>query len=304
MMPKYPFYIITYKRWDSRRTERSLEAMKIPYYLVVDGEDIPKYEPLVNKKLCTILELDQTYRETFDEFVKAERKQKSDGPARNFVWDHAIKNYGKDSKHWILDDNIAGFARLNRNKKLLCKSPSLFRAMEDFMDRYENLALVGPNYRFFASQNAKLPPYVRNTRINSCFLVRNDIPYRWRGRYQTDNDLVLRVLKDGWCTVQFNAFLQNKAGTQTVKGGLQDELYDKEGTYLKAKCLQEMHPDVVTVVERYGRPHHFIDYRPFKKNKLKLKENIKIPNVVNEYGMKLITIPKEKGQNLFGDDSF
>jgi hypothetical protein len=197
-----------------------------------------------------------------------------------------------DEKHWIMDDNIAGFARLNRNRKLLCKTTACLRAMEDFMDRYSNLAIVGPNYRFFASQNAKLPPYVKNTRVNSCFLIRNDIPYRWRGRYQTDNDLILRVLKDGWCTVQFNAFLQNKAGTQTVKGGLNDELYQKEGTYLMSKCLQDMHPDCVKVVERFGHPHHLIDYSSFKRNKLKFKDDYIRKTGVNEYGMKEITVPK------------
>ncbi len=290
MKPKYPFYIITYNRWETRRTERALEEMNLPYYLVVDEEDIPKYEQYIDKKLCTILKLDQQYREDFDEVVKSDRSIKSDGPARNFVWDHSVAN--GDKKHWILDDNIGGFARLNRNKKLLCKSSSFFRAMEDFADRYENLAIVGPNYRFFASQNAHLPPYVLNTRINSCFLIRNDIPYRWRGRYQTDNDLILRVLKDGWCTVQFNAFLQNKAGTQSVKGGLTGEIYSKEGTYLMTRCLMDMHPDVVSMVERFGHPHHFIDYSSFKKNKLKFKSDFRATKGINEYGMKLIEVPK------------
>ena len=282
---KYPIYIITYKRWESRQTERALEEMQIPYYLVIDEEDIPKYESKINDKLCTILKLDQQYRKDFNDVVKSNHEQKSDGPARNFVWDHSVKN--GDKKHWILDDNINGFARLNRNTKFKCKSVGLFRAMEDFHDRYDNLAIVGPNYRFFAAQNTKRPPYVLNTRINSCFLIRNDIPFRWRGRYNTDNDLILRVLKADWCTVQFNAFLQNKAGTQTVKGGLNDELYKNEGTFLKSKFLEEQHPDVVKTVLRYGHPHHYIDYRPFEKNKLRLKKDISINAGINEYGMTL-----------------
>jgi len=44
-------------------------------------------------------------------------------------------------------------------------------------------------------------------------LIRNDVPYRWRGRYNEDTDLSLRMLKDRWCTIQFNAFLQGKAAT-------------------------------------------------------------------------------------------
>lgn len=54
-----------------------------------------------------------------------------------------------------------------------------------------------------------------------------------------------------------------------------------------AEELQRAHPDVVKIVWRYNRWHHHVDYRPFKKNRLKLKEGVSIPEGVNNYGMKL-----------------
>ena len=131
----------------------------------------------------------------------------------------------------------------------------------------------------------KRPAFIMNTRIYSCLLIRNHINYRWRGRYNEDTDLSLRVLKDGLCTVEFMAFLQEKAMTQTLKGGNTEEFYAEEGTMKKSSMLQRMHPDVAKVIWRYGRWHHFVDYNPFKKNKLILKEDVKLTNEKNEFGM-------------------
>ena len=127
-----------------------------------------------------------------------------------------------------------------------------------------------------------------NTRIYSCLLIQNDIPYRWRGRYNEDTDLSLRVLKDGFCTIQFNAFLQQKATTQTLKGGNTDAFYAKEGTLPKSQMLVDMHPDVSKVVWRFNRHHHEVNYRKFKANQLIRKEGLLVKPGINNYGMKLI----------------
>ncbi len=288
MNPKYPLYIITYKRWDTRMTERALEEMKVPYFLVVDKDDIPKYAAKASK-YCTILELPKHYREEYDTFWKSEGPLCS-GPARNFVWDHS-QNAG-DKRHWVLDDNIGGFVRLYKNKKIMCKSGSFFKAMEDFTDRFSNVAISGPDYRFFAEQNTQLPPYVVNHKMYSCLLINNEIPFRWRGRYNEDVDLCIRVMKGKLCIIQFKAFLQNKAATQTVKGGNNEAIYQDEGTLKKTQMLKEMHPDVVEMVLRYGRPHHFVNYKPFERFGLKPIEGLKIKKGINEYGMKLIEVPR------------
>jgi hypothetical protein len=66
----------------------------------------------------------------------------------------------------------------------------------------------------------------------------------------------------------------------------------KEGTYAKSKLIRDLHPDVTRIVWRFGRIHHYVDYTPFKKNRLKRKPGIVIPDDTNEYGMRLVKKPK------------
>lgn len=188
-------------------------------------------------------------------------------------------------KHWILDDNIEDFNRLHNNTRFAVRTPAMFCAAEDFTDRYENIALSGFNYYSFCKSTDRIPPYYLNTRIYSCILIRNDIPYRWRGRYNEDTDLSIRALKDGWCTVLFNAFLAGKVTTMRMTGGNTDELYKDDGRKKMAESLQEQHPDIVKVVWKFNRWHHQVNYKPFKQNKLIRKADIVLPEEPNNYGM-------------------
>ena len=93
--------------------------------------------------------------------------------------------------------------------------------------------------------------------------------YRWRGKYNEDTDLSLRVLKDGWVTILFNSMLCNKVPTLRMKGGNMDELYQGDGRLKMAESLRDQHPDCATIIRKWGRWQHQVDYRPFKRNKLK-----------------------------------
>jgi hypothetical protein len=293
--PQYPVYIISKGRHETMLTSKSLARMKVPHYIAIEPQDEDNYEKaLDNFKIREYVTL-----------LIAPFSNHCDGPgrARNWCWDHSM-TIGADS-HWVLDDNIADFYRLNQNKRIRVESGAIFRAAEDFVDRFENVPVSGFQYRFFIAPNQKYPPYVKNTRIYSCLLIRNDCKHRWRGRYNEDTDLCLRVLKDGDCTIQFNIFMQGKAATQTVKGGNTEEFYHKEGTLEKEKwrdgqlnpegtinksqMLVDMHPDVASIVWRYGRWHHYVDYSPFKETELIYKKNVVIPEGINNYGMKLVT---------------
>jgi len=162
--------------------------------------------------------------------------------------------------------------------------------MEDFVDRYENVPVAGPNYYSFVKSSDGVPAFVTNTRIYSCLLIQNDAPYRWRGRYNEDTDLSLRVLKDGLCTIQFNAFLQGKVTTQRMKGGNTDEFYALEGTKAKSQMLADLHPDVAKVVWRFNRWHHHVDYKPFHRNRLIKRKDVVVSEKVNNYGMELVDV--------------
>lgn len=284
MNPKFPVYVVSKGRWEHCLTIRALERMGVPYKVVVEEQELEFYESVLS--LSNILLLPKKYKDEYDTFWPREEDNKTGpGAARNFCWDHAIAMGAE--WHWVLDDNIDGFFRLNRNTKLRCDTGAIFRAAEDFILRYDNVPLAGFNYCKFCKSEDAVPPFVRNTRIYSMLLIKNDLPFRWRGRYNEDTDLSLRVLKSGNCTVQFNAFLGEKLTTQKVAGGNTEEFYLIEGTLKKSQILADMHPDVAKVVWRFNRWHHHVDYAQFKRNQLRLKPDCKIFQGVNNYGMVL-----------------
>lgn len=276
MNPDYPIYIISKGRWKNPLTVKSLERMKVPYHIVIEPQEYDNYASVVDPNKIYVLPFSNLGQGSI--------------PARNWVWDHSVSIGAK--RHWILDDNIEAFNRLNRNIKPVVLTGSIFKAAEDFTDRYKNVALSGFNYYSFCKSTDPVPPFYLNTRVYSCILIKNDLPYKWRGRYNEDTDLSLRVLKDGWCTILFNAFLAGKVTTMRMKGGNTDELYANDGRKKMAEALAELHPDVATVVWKFNRWHHKVDYKPFKKNKLIKSQNILIKNDINNYGMKLVEIKK------------
>ena len=85
--------------------------------------------------------------------------------------------------------------------------------------------------------------------------------------------------------------LSYKKTTQVIKGGNTEAFYSKEGTMPKSRMQVQLHPDVSRVTWRFKRWHHYVDYTKFKKNnKLIKKDNLKIKQQPNEYGLKLIKI--------------
>jgi hypothetical protein len=258
---RHPVYIPSKGRWESRLTAKSLDQLSVDYKLIIEESEWFYYASQVD---CDkLLILDPAYQRDYDACMSLEDWQsRGSGPARNFAWDHAVST-GADF-HWIIDDNIRQWIHLRENKKRIITDGYIFSAMEAFVDRYENIALAGPNYEFFAKHRQPIGPFVLNTRVFSCILIRNDIPFRWRARYNEDLDLSLRVLKAGWCTVQFNAFLQGKTATQTMKGGNTDELY-KDGTREKSEMIVHLHPDCVRLSEKFGRAHHHADFSQFRQ---------------------------------------
>jgi hypothetical protein len=326
--PTHPVYIISKGRADTSYTSRSLARMKVPHYIIIEPQDFESYNQ----------SLDNFSTRPYVTLVVAPFSNHGDGPgrARNYAWDHSI-SLGAE-KHWVCDDNIQDFYRLNRNERIRVESGVIFKIAEDFVDRFDNVPISGFQYRFFIAPNQAYPPFVPNTRIYSTLLISNDCKHRWRGRYNEDTDICLRVLKDGDCTIQFNAFMQGKAATQTVKGGNTSEFYHAEGdldkskwrdghlnatgTVNKSQMLVDMHPDVARIVWRYGRWHHFVDYTVFQKperelnpeqikirrnlgltdsdNRLRLKHGIDLKAMpkIDDYGMVLKRITKDQAKSM------
>ena len=273
---KYPIYIISKGRHESRLTAKALEDIGINYRIVIEAQEFDDYASVIDEAKILVLPFSNLGKGSI--------------PARNWVWEHSISEGHK--RHWILDDNISGFGRLNNNRKIKIKTSATFRAVEDFTDRYENVKMSGMNYRFFVPEGSTRKPYMMNTRIYSCILLSNDIEYRWRGKYNEDTDLSLRILKDDHCTLLFNAFFCDKIGTLKMKGGNTEEVYaDSNNRRDFAESLREQHPDLVKVVWRYERWHHEVNYSVFKQKLQRVKNYDQIVSKgVDNYNMKMIKL--------------
>lgn len=282
---QFPVYIPSKSRAEIATTPRFLDSIGVPYRLVIEEQQFAEYNKFFPAEKLIIL--DPIYKKTFDPLMELQEGQSTgSGPARNFLWEHSIAE-GHEF-HWTMDDNIQLFARLHKNQRIPVGDGTIFAAMEEFVLRYENIAMAGPQYWMFAPSRAKLPPFVVGTRIYSCNLIRNDLPYRWRGRYNEDTILSLDILKSNyWQTVLFNAFLQYKITTQKMAGGNTEAFYAEEGTLPKSQMLVDAHPDVSKVSWKFNRWHHHVNYEKFKEIPL-IKKAHYVPPDKNKYKLKLV----------------
>lgn len=263
---KYPIYIISKGRPNIKGTAKFLDECNIDYRIVIEPNEYDEYIKYndINKIIVA--------PENFSE------RGQGGIPVRNFVWEHSIQIGAK--KHWILDDNIINYKRVHKGQKTIIKSPYIFSVIEEFTDRFENVKMSGHNYSFFSVATNQSHPIILNTRIYSSILLSNDIypEFAWRGRYNEDTDLSIRLLKSNYPTILFNSLTANKATTMTCKGGNTDTIYSVEDAHLKKSLeLKNNHPDCVEVVERFGRWHHLVNYNIFKNLEL----------IYNDYGLEI-----------------
>jgi len=135
-------------------------------------------------------------------------------------------------------------------------------------------------------------PFKYNVHVYSAILIKNNMPYRWRLKYNEDVDLCLQVLHNNLCTVSFTTFCIEKISTVAkLKGGNQDELYkgnDPSKKYLKAKSLEEIWPQYVKTVLKYDRPHHSVVWHKHFKHPLIRRTDIDWDAIQNKkYEIKL-----------------
>jgi len=260
---KYPIYVISKGRWESRLTVKQLEHLGIPHKMVIEPQEYDRYAAVSNPK--NILQL------PFSNLGEGSI------PARNWVLDRAKKE--GHAKHWILDDNIQGFYEMNHNRKPMIKDFNPFRVMEFFVDQFSNVGLAGPNYEFMTQRRSPMNPYKLNTRVYSCILLDHSLPFRWRGKYNEDTDLSLRVLKSGLCTILFNFIQAKKVPTMSMKGGNTDDLYLMNEEFDRrlemAKSLKMQHPELVKITRKWDRWQHHVDYSPFQLRRMIRREKLK-----------------------------
>jgi hypothetical protein len=104
--------------------------MSVPFKIVVEPQEFEDYVQVIDDDNILVLPFSNLGQGSV--------------PARNWIWKHSI-DMGAE-RHWILDDNIRDFFRLHRNKRFRLGDGTGFRIIEDFVDRYENVALAGMHY--------------------------------------------------------------------------------------------------------------------------------------------------------------
>jgi hypothetical protein len=85
--PKYPVYIVSKGRADSRLTANTFERCNIPYYVAIEPQDYDDYACLIDESKLLVLPF----------------SNHGDGPgrARNWCWDHSTSLGFK--RHWVCD---------------------------------------------------------------------------------------------------------------------------------------------------------------------------------------------------------
>lgn len=90
MNPKYPVYIISKGRWESRLTSKAFESMSMPYRIVTEPQEFDNYTSVIDPSKILVLPFSNLGKGSI--------------PARNWVWEHSIAE--GHARHWIVDDNI------------------------------------------------------------------------------------------------------------------------------------------------------------------------------------------------------
>lgn len=282
-MPRYPIYIPSKGRADRCLTADMFVRDGVPFKLVVEESDRDAYAERYGSDALLILPFSN---------------RGSVIPARNWIKQHSIDSGAK--RHWQWDDNIRTMYRLYKTKRIPCRSGVALAVCEDFTDRYTNVAISGFQYKMFAPETHRLPPFVTNCHVYSCSLVLNEIPMLWRGRYNEDTDICLQALAAGWTTILLNAFLADKMPTMTMKGGNTSELYQyTDGRLKMARALEKNWPITVTTRRRYQRPQHVVsdNWKKFDTPLIR-RDDLELPSEPDEYGLEAVEVKPIRSEYL------
>lgn len=251
MTTKYPVYIVSKGRWDNPITAKFMMEDGVDFMIVVEPQEYDNYCKNIPKENILITPFSNLGLGSY--------------PARNFAWEHALKNGHK--RYWCFDDNIYRTRQLFKGKKIPCDSLNAIKMLEEFTDRYENVAITSFSYSMFVVGTQVNKPFYLNHHAYSAMLIKTQMKHRWRMKYNEDVDLCLQVLHDRMCIISSNVLMVDKVSTTAkMKGGNQTELYkgnSHDKKVLKAKSLELMWPQYCKTVFRFNRPHHFVDWSVF-----------------------------------------
>lgn len=250
--PIYPVYIISKGRAYNPLTAKLLENSSIDYLIAVEPQEKDEYVKVLGEHRVLVLPFSNLGLGSY--------------PARNFCWEHAKSNGYK--YHWLFDDNIQCWKKwINGKRKSIEDLKPAFLYVENYAKKthYDILGFEEPN--FVVKPPKK--PFKHNCHVYSAMLIKNELPYRWRLKYNEDVDLCLQVLHNKGTTASCIYYMADKVSTSAkMKGGNQTELYQgnkAEKNLLKAKMLEAVWPQYAKTVIRFNRHHHLVDWKVFKR---------------------------------------
>lgn len=250
----YPIYIISKGRYEVTLTADNFENSGLDYLIAVEPQEYDLYVKKLGEHRVLKLPFQNLGLGSY--------------PARNYCWEHAKQNGHK--YHWLFDDNIIEFRKWVNGKRI--KYGNINEALS-YVENYStqtNTDVLGFEEWNFVPRIPK-QPFKTNVHVYSAMLIKNDLPYRWRLKYNEDVDLCLQVLHNGGTTASCVYYMANKVSTaDKQKGGNQTELYQGNApkkNLLKAKMLEAVWPQYTKTVIRFGRHHHLIDWKQFNREK-------------------------------------
>lgn len=253
----YPIYIISKGRWENPLTAKFLLKEGIPFTIAVEPQEYENYCSTIPREYVAKLPFSDLGLWSF--------------PARNWCWEDSIaKGF---ERHFLLDDNIYGFSKYAGKKREQGDfAREAFITLEKITNMYKNIAISGWEYHGFTIEKSIKKPFKYNCHVYSAMLIRNDLPFRWRLKYNEDVDLCLNALDRGYNTLSLYYYCTRKVSTvMKMKGGNQTELYQgnaHDKKVLKAKSLETVWPQYVKTVMRFNRPHHQVNWKQHFKHTL------------------------------------
>jgi hypothetical protein len=231
-MIRFPIYLPSRGRPETCYTAHNLAKENIPFFLVIEPQD----------------------KEIYSKFFKPEQllvmSENDQGVAyvRNWIKDYSISR--GEEYHWQLDDNIRKFMKLE-GKRIPASIEENFSYIENYMDRYSNVAISGMAYCTFAFGDVKEVSI--NKSPASGVLVKNNVEVRWRKGVIVDIDYTLQCLTKGYCSIVFNRLLIDKPGPLKMKGGCTEIEYEGNKRELRTLKFIEYWPNYCKLKEKYGR---------------------------------------------------
>ena len=251
-MSNFPIYIISKGRAYNPLTAKNFLREGLDFYIAVEPQEYNDYVTAVGEKYVLKLPFSNLGVGSY--------------PARNFCWEHSKLNGFE--YHWLFDDNITNWAKWIDGKRKKWNDINTALKFVEVLTEKHKIDILGFEEPNFVVKPPK-KPFKFNCHVYSAMLIKNNLPYRWRLKYNEDVDLCLQVLHNGGTTASCVYYMADKVSTaMKMKGGKQTELYKGNSpikNLLKAKTLEAVWPQYAKTVIRFGRHHHLIDWKIFKK---------------------------------------